>query len=428
MDSLRSTNTFDSRRDPPAKRSPELLSQRMREMTAAAAVATRDAAHPPHIAAGLAEFLHAWGIHADDPAAGQSADRALDLALDGMGRGNQSAWWIGGLSGATWAVRRVLALRGESVAGFSDPVDELLESMLAAPDWYREYDLILGLAGFALYAAGHPDPEWRATLGRHVLRHLEALAREDDDGCYWFTPVTMVPAHQRHEFPEGYRNLGLAHGVAGVIGALARLRDAGVEPARTGSLLRAATAWLLARRRRDPDRGNGAFVFANIADQPDVSRPLAWCYGDLGIALALACSARSLADPELETFSIALALECSKRTGSGSGIQDAGLCHGAAGAALAFHRFACINAHPAFVRARDSWLNAALSMRDERFNESAGVFCVRGGAGQRHADFSVLTGLAGVGLTALACANHDQPGWDAPYLFNLDSQSFGASR
>lgn len=371
-------------------------------------------------AAGLAEFLYAWSRHAGDADAERASDQWLDMALEQLGSGHHQSWWIGGLAGAAWSLRRALALRGEDTGDFSQPVDELLDTLLAAPEPRHEFDLILGMAGFGLYAAEHPDAGWRHRLGEAVVDHLENLAREGPTGRYWYTPLALVPRHQRSEFPNGYRNLGLAHGTAGVIGALARLRLTGVAGERTGMLLRDAIAWLMSQRARAPGGDSEeSFVFANLVDLPHASRPLAWCYGDLGVSLALVAAGLALDDRALGQFGTELALECTGRIGDSSSIFDPGLCHGAAGAALIFHRFWQYSGRSTFAEASGHWLQIALEMRDDCFPESAGVFCVRGGAGKRHADLSPLTGLAGVGLAALGCVGGDQPGWDAAYLIDI---------
>ncbi|MEX2498363.1 MAG: lanthionine synthetase LanC family protein [Wenzhouxiangellaceae bacterium] len=398
------------------------VNRRCAELADAASASFNSPAPGTGATAGLVEFLYAWSRHAGDADAERAADRWLDVALEQLATGHHQPWWIGGLTGVAWSLRRALVLRGEDTGEFSQPVDELLDTLLAAPEPRHEFDLILGSAGFGLYAAEHPDAGWRHRLGEAVVGHLEHLAKDDPAGRYWYTPVALVPHHQQSEFPNGYRNLSLAHGTAGVIGALARLHLAGVAGERTGMLLRDATAWLMSQRTRAPGDGNEtAFVFANIADMPDVSRPLSWCYGDLGVSLALVAAGLALGDPAVRQFGTELALECTARTGESSCVFDPGLCHGAAGAALIFHRFWQFSGQATFAEASEHWLQIALEMRDDRFPESAGVFCVRGGAGQRHADLSPLTGLAGVGLAALGCVGGDQPGWDAPYLINIHS-------
>jgi hypothetical protein len=76
-------------------------------------------------------------------------------------------------------------------------------------------------------------------------------------------------------------------------------------------------------------------------------------------------------------------------------VVDGGVCHGAAGLGLVFHRLAQGSDDPApFIAARDRWLRRLLAMR----------------AGS---DPGLLTGTAGMALVIAAALGTDD-GWDAP--------------
>src|SRR6185369_7304354 len=95
-----------------------------------------------------------------------------------------------------------------------------------------------------------------------------------------FTPPELLPEWQRQVAPEGYTNLGLAHGVPGVIAILARYITAGVDVARARVLLEAGVDYLR--------------YVAWLPSQPNSQARVAWCYGDLGVAIALMSAGTAL--------------------------------------------------------------------------------------------------------------------------------------
>src|SRR5438093_719443 len=65
---------------------------------------------------------------------------------------------------------------------------------------------------------------------------------------------------------------------------------------------------------------------------------VAWCYGDLGIAVALFLAARCVNESSWQNEALALARNVAGRPPEQSGVKDCGLCHGAAGVGHLFNR------------------------------------------------------------------------------------------
>ena len=114
------------------------------------------------------------------------------------------------------------------------------------------YDLVNGLVGYGVYALERlPDPVAVDCLERIVDR-LAELAERTPDGSTWYTPARLLGGSDRGVAPDGYYNLGVAHGVPGVATLLAAACGAGVARERADSLAREAIRWLLAQRLRKP--------------------------------------------------------------------------------------------------------------------------------------------------------------------------------
>src|SRR5262249_36055361 len=161
-----------------------------------------------------------------------------------------------------------------------------------------DYDLINGLVGFCVYALERLSrPAALACLER-IVERLAETAEQRPDGVTWWTNPAWLPPETRAQFPHGYHNLGLAHGVPGVIALLGRVCAAGVAVAQARPLLDGAVRWLLAQQRPG---GFAHWVAPEVAARP---ARLAWCYGDPGVAAALLWAARCVGQPEWEAAAL----------------------------------------------------------------------------------------------------------------------------
>lgn len=341
-----------------------------------------------------------------------------------------------GYTGIAWGVehlqREVLGGEGED----GDPnegVDEVLLDLLSESPWRSHYDLISGLVGYGVYGLERVDrPGGRAILGR-VLDHLEALARPQPVGLTWPTPPELLPPWQRETAPEGYLNLGLAHGVPGVLILLAALSRAGARhpelgAERAAALLEGGMAWLFSQLQ-DPACGSflGGWLAVGAREPASEGSRVAWCYGDLGASLALLQAARLAGREDWEARALAMARLAAGRPLAASGVMDVGLCHGSAGNMVAFLRLHQLTGEALFLEAARRYLDHLLQVRipgaplggftafrpdrrpDGTFEMGARAYLSNPG---------LLEGSAGVGLALLAALGVE-PRWDRFMLLSL---------
>src|SRR5439155_20242508 len=87
----------------------------------------------------------------------------------------------------------------------------------------------------------------------------------------------LLPQWQREICPNGYYNLGLAHGVPGVIAVLGGAVAAGVRPDVAPQLLEGSVKWLLGKQLpADADTAFASWAGPGIEER---GSRLAWCYG-----------------------------------------------------------------------------------------------------------------------------------------------------
>jgi hypothetical protein len=155
-------------------------------------------------------------------------------------------------------------------------------------------------------------------------------------------------------------DLGVAHGIAGVIPFLARVHRLGLARPIVRPLLDGAVGWLLAHL---VDTASGPTVPYFVADgiEPGPARS-AWCYGDPGVAMALLLAARDVGDLAWATAATDLALRVAARPAGQTGVTDAGLCHGSAGLAHLFNRLYQLTAEQALADAARFWVERTLEL------------------------------------------------------------------
>ncbi len=361
--------------------------------------------------AGLALFFAYLHEARLDEGFDEIAMELLDRAITAMGEIPILPSLYSGFSGVAWTVEHLRGRLYEDEEGEDSGVEvaEALVEHLALTPWQGQYDLISGLVGFGVYALERGRrPGGEESLRRTVAR-LAETAERGPQGVTWLSGPDLLPPRDLETFPAGYYNLGVAHGVPGVIALLALAQGAGVE---CRELLDGAVAWLLAQKL--PAGAESIFSY-NVAPgaEPTPTR-LAWCYGDLGIAAALEVAARAVGEPEWEREALAIARLCATRPVEKSGAIDAGICHGAAGIAHLFNRLHQATGDPELREAAVRWIEQTLKLREPGKGIGGYEMWVPDDERQLRweAEPGFLTGSAGVGLALLAAATAVEPEWD----------------
>lgn len=362
--------------------------------------------------AGIGLFHGYFAVASGDERSRGLAAERLSRAVAGVAAALPPVGFFTGLSGIAWVNQHLEELlAGGAARDLNEQADELLADVLRASPWRWHYDLMHGLVGIGCYALDHLDDGFRATATEHVLDCLEELAERRDGGLTWLTPPQLikVPAI-RDQHPHGYYNLGLAHGVPGVVAFLARALDEQLGGERVERLLEGAVSWSLANRRP----ADGGSTFSSLAAADAVSCRSGWCYGDPGVAMALFAAGRAARRPELEREAMEIAHRDCARSLAGSQVVDPMLCHGAAGLGHLYNRLFQATGEAAIGEAARVWFERALEMR--RQDEGIAGFGCTWEDGEWHSGPGLLDGASGVGLALLAAISDVEPDWDRPML------------
>jgi lantibiotic biosynthesis protein len=391
--------------------------------TVAAVTAWRDArrdapgAHEPlapdeHTDYAMLRIYTATDATVPDP--DDAAGAALADAISALGAGGGPGLF-GGAARVAFAVGHLSS--GEDADTACEMIERSLLRWLAQPT--ESYDLIGGLVGMAVpalqrIADGNPSPS-SEPLALAILDQLERQARPLPGGLSWHTPASLLPEWQRALAPDGYTNLGLAHGIPGIVAILARYVTAGIAATRARTLLDGAIGFL----RSVAGPAVGARYRAWLPSGPESTTRVAWCYGDLGVAVAMMAAAAATERRDLAAEALALAHGMAGRPFESSLVTDAGLCHGAAGVAHLFNRMSQATGDPELARAADRWFARTIEMRrtDPVGGWPRGL--PAGATMNWEPAVDLLTGATGVALALHAAISPIEPGWDQLLLADL---------
>jgi lantibiotic modifying enzyme len=246
---------------------------------------------------------------------------------------------------------------------------------------------------------------------------MEELSTQTEGGIAWFTPPQMVRPKARLSFPDGYYDLGVAHGAAGIISFLSRVYALGISKELTGKLLYGAVSWMFSQQLKKESKPGP--LFPEYVLPSDVIRSLTggWCHGDIGMAAALLSAARSTGETSWETK----ALETAHASIDGFNPNwrpGTTLCHGTAGMGHLFNRLYQATGETRFKQEARKWFERTIEQR-EPGKGIAGFYRhspnEEGEISEQY-DPGFIQGAAGIGLALLASAVDLEPQWDRVLL------------
>lgn len=339
---------------------------------------------------GRAIFLAHHARWRGDERGAEVADAILARAVECAATCEVPSFYAG-LSGMAWAIEHIDAVLGGDGEADDGPAAALEEIIEKRPD-SLEFEWLVGVAGWAVYALERPRSPLRARLLERIVDWMESRAEASADGARWRCPDWMPLAQDRVRFPDGCYPLDPAHGAMGPIGALAGCAAAGVAPERAQPLLERSVSWLLAQRLA----GDGA-LFPRCAGEREGG--LGWCAGDAGVAGVLNAAGRALGRGDWCEVALEAARRTARALDQADGV-DSGLCHGSAGLGHILARIAVASGDGAVAEAARRAFARALDAAPTE-------------------DASLLTGSAGIGLALLAAVSSAEPSWDRALLLSV---------
>lgn len=315
-----------------------------------------------------------------------------------------------GYSGYAWCLQHLV------MAGFLDAdMDELTGDITTQLYGFSdhllsrgEYDYLLGGLGPSIFlleraGTGHLDLYLEQVVN---LLHTLAVSTRDRD-FLWLQII--------HDGPNRI-NLGIAHGIPGLLVILSKCYRLGVQKDKCLELINGGLSFL--SNSRFPD-GKCSFPFSiSIEDGTfQGETPLRWCYGDMGVAMALLTVGDNLDNRDLQKEAIELGLKCTQRLKAEIPLlADAHFCHGSAGIG---HMLGRLFQHSGL----NAFKEGALICMEDTLKKALYVedyitfIADKGDFGNLAID-GLMEGSIGIALSLLAFIDNHEPSWDRCFLLS----------
>jgi hypothetical protein len=345
---------------------------------------------------------------------------------------------FGGISGICFAMRHI-SQNGERYQKMLASLDRYLiekleEELFPAleqhfeakiPPAMRLYDLIQGITGIGVYASTSKQlfPILEKILHLLVqLRHPIEFKGKKVPG--WFlSPEDPYLINQREKYPNGNINLGLAHGITGVLGFLSITALKGIEVPKQRETIEFLARWLQNQRKGIKHHYCWETVIP-FEDYPTKTNPYtpsrdAWCYGTPGIARTLFIAGKVLGDQTLKDFALESYLSIFSRSEKEWNLPGPSICHGIAGLLLNTHFMYVDTKHAGLKEHRDQLRELLFTFYDEAnpigFKDLEP--CTDGSFFPTD-KLDLLEGAPGIFLTLLTIDNPNTGQWHLPLLLD----------
>lgn len=323
---------------------------------------------------------------------------------------------FGGVAGIAMLVDLALQLLGElkeaESVGDSD-LDEAIEICLTERPWLERYDLISGLAGLAMYGLHRRLSVRGQQIYREAIDQLERVSTRRAPGLTWRTPMPDLPETADGAQYSERIDLGIAHGVPGVIAVLAEGKRCGLLQSSKQHLLTDAVSWLLDQMNPPHDIS----MFGTYTRQPYAR--LTWCYGDPGILMALIRAELAGGMPQGQEVIRQLVQSVVRRPCNESMLdKDPGICHGSGGLLHILNAAYQSLGVPELKAHALSALEQTVRIYETASGSLRPAWNDLNGAGIAYG-FGYLLGSSGTALSLLATVSPHWPKWDTPMLISV---------
>lgn len=259
------------------------------------------------------------------------------------------------------------------------------------------FDFLHGAVGIGLYFVDRfkTQPEISALAIRKLVEAINLKTIRNADGA-----IRLV---YDHKDPVKRFNISLSHGLSGTMLFLCRVMKTGIADSlknQISELLEGMKLYLIGQMQDMQSYGSYFPTFPVNNDAGSRKSRLAWCYGDLGILLALLRTAQTLSDERLTTEIISmLTVEARYRRNLRQNmIHDACLCHGSAGVAQIFKCLFYETGCEEFNDAYRYWLDVTLKFMTVSDDGDVHFRMYDNMTGAWKADSCILDGDSGIGL------------------------------
>lgn len=364
--------------------------------------------------AGVTIFLYYYDLIYPGTNAKKMADEAVErlfsqcVEISDLDTGTIS--FCSGILGTGWLS---CFLNQNNFNEFDDDLadlDALAESFFFESIAKGNYDFLHGASGALFYMVNRERNKQRTSVVRRMISSLIGIAQRPDNLLYWHNYDATT-----HESKNQTINLGLSHGTPSILAILTRaFKFLGGGKQLALEIEKCAHSIIFCKNGED-----SIFQYPYTKDMTDLrdgDSRLGWCYGDIGVAISLWNAGITLNKKEFLDEAIGTLVSASKVRNTIDGcVNDAAICHGAAGVSHIFYRFYERTKEDVFLDASDFWAEMAVDFL-EPFD---GIMTAKTSWHAQHGyvnKFGLLEGISGVGLGLMSRISEKHLNWDSCLL------------
>lgn len=358
---------------------------------------------------GIALFFSYYSKYTSNKKYQALADEAIERSFGLIQENWHPVTFCSGLPGLLWGVDHLVSRSETGIEFDITETDEFVEQHLLQFAENNNLDFLHGATGILYYLLSRKD-KISTNQVRIICNWFKRHAKIDDaGGISWESEVDI-------DNPTTVKNLSLSHGISSIIIVLCEAYE------RTGlteieELIRGAVKFLMASKNKSQTLIS---LYPGYIDQEmkDESSRLGWCYGDLGVGLALRRAGKLFMEEAVINESNTIFKHAAaRRDRKLNFVNDAGLCHGAAGIAHIFNRLYQDSGNRLYKETALYWLDQSLQMESDNPEFLGGYQSYNGIVGWKN-ETQLLEGIAGVGLAYLAAVDSREPDWDKSLLIS----------
>lgn len=317
-----------------------------------------------------------------------------------------SPLYSNGLAGFLWVLETIN--EDENVDYLDDVIDVLKELLLKTYNKisYSNLDFLHGITGIINYFVDFYDDTYKEIINRY-LKSLSDLSKRNETGLFveFYQPVRK----------EYLINFGLSHGLPAIIQILSKIFKNKIEVKVTERLLLEYVEFILKSLNNFEQIGS---FFSNSFQEKNIKSRLAWCYGDLGVAISIWQAGDNTSNTKWKQTAEDIFIQTTKRKLLKDGmVVDPMICHGTSGIATIFNRMWRNTDNIIFLNARNYWLNE--TKKFARFKDGVGgykYFILP--ENKWINEYGLLEGAIGLVLTFLQAESKEDIKWDKALLIS----------
>jgi lantibiotic modifying enzyme len=359
---------------------------------------------------GRALFYSYLSKHLNTSDYNEQIEQLLVSVFEEINAGNIAPTFCSGLAGVIWTLNHLKNTNLLDIEDTFEGIQEILKEAASTHFNHANFDFMHGSDGiiFCLLEMNWADESLISRWLEQLYKHSE----KSENGFVWETKLSEK--NNKRIF-----NLGLSHGISSKIIVLAKTLECYPLNTLAKELLEGCVNYLI--KAKNQDTTISYFPSYIDTDNTGLHHRLAWCYGDLGNAIALWQAGTIQKNEFWKGIAVDIMLLASKRKNSKDGnIVDAGFCHGTAGIAHFFNRFYLETGRNEFKEASQYWLTETMAYGTGP-DGIAGFKKYTTEPGKEHIEEpGFLEGAAGIAMVLLGLLNttKESIAWDACFLMN----------